>query len=226
MNKTVGKQPKTMCIVAGGEIDASCLSVVRKMSIVIGVDGGALWLVNHGVDPDVAIGDFDSVTAKEKRHVHDHAGRYIQYLPQKDETDLELAIEEAIRLKPKSVVIYGALGRRFDHALSAVQMLTRLESHNIYGEIVDNFNKINIVRRLMTLTKDTAYPYISIISLESTACVTLVGFVYNVSRKQFLSDSSLGVSNQIVDKTAEIIVHQGKILVVRSSDVRVGSRIS
>lgn len=220
------KQSKTIAIVAGGTCNKKFLSFIKVAKIVIGVDRGALWLVKHGVGLDVAIGDFDSVTKKEKQLVHDHAGRYIEYLPQKDETDLELAIEEAIRLKPKSVVIYGALGRRFDHALSAIQMLTKLGSHNIYGEIVDNFNKINIVRRLMTVTKDSVYPYISIISLGSKACVSLKGFTYNVSRKQFLPDESLGISNQIEKKTAQIIVHHGEILVVRSSDTRVGGNIS
>ncbi len=226
MKKNKSKRLKTICIVAGGEMDSGYIPDIVSASVVIGADRGALWLIRHGIDPDVAIGDFDSITSKEKLLVHNRARRYVEFSPQKDETDLELAIEEAVRLKPKVVTIYGALGRRFDHTLSAAHMLARLESHNIYGEIVDNFNKINIVRRLMTVAKDPSYPYISVLPLGSTACVSLCGFAYDVKRKTFLQDTSLGVSNQIVSENASITVHQGEVLVVRSSDVHVRSRIS
>lgn len=217
---------KIISIVAGGVVDFRHVPDIASADMVIGADRGALWLIKHGVEPDIAIGDFDSVTAKEKRQVHDHAGRYIEYSSDKDETDLELAIEEAVRQKPTAVIIYGALGKRFDHALAAIHMLTKLESHNIYGEIVDNFNKVNIVRRLSTVTNDPAYPYISLLSLDSTASVTLEGFLYDVSKRTFLRGTSLGISNRIVAKNGTIRVHAGKILVIRSSDVRVRSHLS
>lgn len=226
MNMTSVKQSKTVCIVAGGEMDTQYVSAISTADVVIGADRGALWLIEHGIDPDVVIGDFDSVTVQEKRIVHDHAGRYIEYSSDKDETDLELAIEEAVRYKPMRVIIYGVLGKRLDHTLTAIYLLERLESHNIYGEIVDNFNKIYIVRRLMSVSKDSGYPYISLLPLGVSVNITLRGFLYDVTKRSLLRAASLGVSNRILAKNASIQVHRGKILVIRSSDVRVRSRIS
>lgn len=205
---------KTIAIIAGGTPP----NITPEADWHIGVDRGALWLLRRGITPDIAIGDFDSVTKKEKKYIHDRVKKYIEYPPEKDETDLELAIDEAISLKPKEVRIYGALGRRFDHSLTAINLLLKLESHNIYGEIVDNFSKIQIVRRKLTLNKDAAYPYVSILPFGSDATVTLCGFTYNTTRKRFPLGSSLGISNKITGASAIISVHKGLVIMIRSKD--------
>jgi len=198
------------------------LPQIRRAHLIIGVDRGALWLMRHRLTPDVAIGDFDSVTKAEKKRIHDRAHVYIEYAPEKDATDLELAIDHAISLKPKEVILFGVLGRRFDHVMAAVHMLLRLESHNIYGEIVDNFSKINIVRRQQTLVYDRAYRYVSVIPVMEKATITLKGFAYELLRTTLQSGSSLGVSNEISGKSGCITVHQGLVLVIRSTDGFVG----
>lgn len=218
MKNSALQQSKTIAIVAGGILDAALLPHIRKAGFVIGVDRGALWLITHKIMPDVAIGDFDSVTTAEKKRIHDKSGVYIEYQPEKDATDLELAIDHVIPLRPKEVVLFGVLGRRFDHTMAAIHMLLRLESHNIYGLIVDNFSKINIVRRQQTVLKSSAYPYISVLPVTSTATVTLKGFAYNLVRTPLRAGSSLGISNRIFGKSAVITVHQGQALVIRSSD--------
>lgn len=211
-------QPKVIAIVAGGALGGSILPQIRKAHAVIGVDRGALWLIQHAVTPDVAIGDFDSVTKAEKKRIHDRSDVYIEYAPEKDATDLELAINHALSQKPKEVMLFGVLGRRFDHAMGAVHMLLRLESHNIYGVIVDNFNKINIVRHQQTIVKESVYPYVSIIPVGLAVTVTLKGFVYDLVCKPLHAGASLGISNELSGKSATITVHQGLALVIRSSD--------
>lgn len=49
-----------------------------KASFVIGVDRGALTLVEHGICPDIAIGDFDSVTESEFAKIKDSALELVQ----------------------------------------------------------------------------------------------------------------------------------------------------
>lgn len=216
-NRALG-QPKVIAIVAGGALDNSILPQIKKAHTVIGVDRGALWLLRHQVTPDVATGDFDSVTRVEKKRIHDGSALYVEYAPEKDATDLELAIDHAISQKPQEVVLFGVLGRRFDHAMGAVHMLLRLESHNIYGVIVDNFSKINIVRRQQALSYDSRYRYVSVIPVTKKATVTLKGFVYGLIHKTLYSGSSLGISNEISGKSAHITVHQGSVLVIQSCD--------
>lgn len=218
MINRASQRSKVISIVAGGRFSRRFLPSIRAAAVIIGVDYGAWRLVKEGVAPDIAIGDFDSVTAFQKKQIHDRAKKYIEYLPEKDMTDLELAVEEAMRLRPKEVRIYGALGGRFDHAFGAIQLLTRLVSHNINGEIVDNLNKINIVRRQLVLPSGSGFQYVSVIPLHKNAMLSLDGFAYSVSRCTFAVGSTLGISNEIVDESATISVHSGQVLVVQSND--------
>lgn len=212
---------KTVAIVAGGALRVNQLRFMKEAFYIIGVDRGALWLVQHRIRPDLAIGDFDSVNQREKTLIHKQAKSFQSYPSKKNATDLELAIDEAIKLHPDSVTIYGALGGRVDHAFAAVGLLLRLESHNILGQIVDNFNKINIVRRLATVERSREYTYISVFPMADKAVITMKGFAYDVSRHRLISGSTLGVSNEIRNKIATIIVHEGAALVIESRDRRV-----
>lgn len=213
------KKKQVVAIVAGGVLDLFILPRIRKAGYIIGVDRGAYWLLKHGIIPDVAIGDFDSVTKNEFSRIKKRVAAIIQELPHpKYATDLELAVEHAIGLKPKEVRIFGAIGTRFDHSWAGIHLLVMLSSHNIYGYIVDNFNEIYVVRRKLDLIPSVSFKYVSIFPLTDKTTVTLTGFRYNVSRREFTRGSTLGVSNEIVAFCARVIVHDGAVLLIRSRD--------
>lgn len=221
MKDRASGQPKVISIVAGGMLSKRFLPSIRATSVIIGVDRGALWLIDNGVAPDVAIGDFDSVTVSEKQRIHDGTRKYIEYPPEKDVTDLELAAEIVIPMRPSEVRIYGATGKRFDHAMGAIHVLQMLVSHNIVGVIVDNFNKINIVRRLLTVPMESGFRYVSVLPIVTSTTVSLTGFAYNLNRKPLAFGSTLGISNEIIGESATILVHKGQVLVIQSRDAPV-----
>ena len=213
------QQSKSISIVGGGELTRSCLPSICASDVCIGVDRGALWLIRHHIVPDISIGDFDSVSMRERADITASGTRVMAYPSEKDATDLELAVGEAIRLKARQVFLFGVLGRRFDHGMGAIAALRRLVSHNIYGEIVDNFSKINIVRReKKKFSRDPVYPYISVLPLTNRTLLTLSGFRYNVSKKVFSLQSTVGISNEIPGSSATVTVHNGAALIVRSRD--------
>lgn len=222
MSKVLSKQAKSIYIVAGGDIDPSFIPDIQKAKFVMGVDRGALWLISHGVRPAIAIGDFDSVNAAEQARIRSRSKKVSAFSPKKDKTDLELAIETAIGMQPNEVTIYGALGTRFDHSLGAVHMLSKLESHNICGYIVDRNNIIYIVRRQKEISRYALYPYVSILPLTTSSNVSLHGFVYDIARVTLRSGSTLGISNEILGKTAVVQVHRGPVLVIHSRDGLLG----
>jgi thiamine pyrophosphokinase len=213
------KKENHVAIVAGGTLDASMLPRIRQAALVIGADRGALWLLNHGIIPDVAVGDFDSVTAKERLYIEQKAKQVIPYQPAKDATDLELAASVAIAHKPELVSMFGVIGSRFDHSLAGIQVLHMLSSHNVKGYIVDNFCKISIVvRRVERVEKTSTYTYFSIFPFHGDAVVSLRGCAYPVTRKRFIVGSTLGVSNQIRAQYAYVHVHTGAVILVQSRD--------
>ena len=58
----------------------------------VGVDRGSLWVLEEKLPLALAIGDFDSVTAGERRLIQDSTHDFVQAQPEKDDTDLELAL--------------------------------------------------------------------------------------------------------------------------------------
>jgi len=49
-------------------------------------------LLRKGIVPDVAIGDFDSVSNEELKEIRTRVANVKQYSPDKNQTDLELAV--------------------------------------------------------------------------------------------------------------------------------------
>lgn len=212
------KKELKISIVAGGLNGKQFLPDIAQGDMVIGVDRGALWLIQKGITPHVALGDFDSVSGRELSRIRKRVGKVRLYPKKKDATDLELAVDEAIRYKPSEVRIYGALGDRFDHSLAAISLLLKLSSHNICGYIVDKFNRIQIVRRELILQPSQIFHYVSLFPVGGKVTVTLRGFAYNLRRHVIIRDSTLTISNEIIGRSATINVHRGKLLVILSRD--------
>ena len=106
-----------IAVVAGGQLE----TLPTDVDIWIGVDRGSLYLIDREIDPDLAVGDFDSVTQDEFQRIQEKAGAIIQAQPEKDDTDLELAVIACFERYPDAdLMIYGAFGGRLDHALANV----------------------------------------------------------------------------------------------------------
>ena len=205
-------------IVANGHVDEDFLPDIGSADLVIGVDRAAYWLLRHGVTPHVAIGDFDSTTRSQRAHIRKRVRDVRAFPSEKDATDLELAIDHAISLKPKEVIIYGAIGSRFDHALVAVNLLEKLLQKNIEAKIRDKHNEVFLLQSRRTIFKSPRYKYLSLLPYTPKAVVTLRGVLYPVTKHIFHRDSSLGVGNEIREKEAEVIVHSGIVLLIQSRD--------
>ena len=65
----------------------------------IGADHGAIYLLDKGIKPAMAVGDFDSLTDEEWQRVVRNVAMIERHAPEKDETDTELAIIRALTKK-------------------------------------------------------------------------------------------------------------------------------
>lgn len=202
-------------IVANGKVSKSLLKDMRQSDFVIGVDRGAYWLVKNSVVPNIAIGDFDSVNVREFEDIKKRVKRVEEHPKEKDATDMELAVEYALSLHQKEVIIYGAIGSRLDHTMGNIHLLDRLGD---IGVVRDANNEVRLVSGRLAVQKNSRYRYVSILPLTETIDVTLTGFLYDVSRARIRRGQTLGVSNEIRADKATIEVHRGKALVIRSRD--------
>lgn len=88
----------------------------QDFDCVIAVDRGYASLKRIGVDPDVAVGDFDSLGFTPSCPVR-------TFPVEKDASDMELAMREARQRGADEVLLYGAFSARLDHTLANLQVM-------------------------------------------------------------------------------------------------------
>src|SRR5699024_2475225 len=93
------KRKKSMAVIgimASGPVDhlPELDMYQQEVDTWIAADRGALTLIEKGVAVTYALGDFDSVTAEQRKIVQENATYFEAFPVEKDETDLEIAIQK------------------------------------------------------------------------------------------------------------------------------------
>lgn len=206
-------------IVGGGLLGEWALQEIGDKDYVIGADRGAMFLIRHGIKPDLAVGDFDSVSEDERTLIRNQSREIAECDAfDKDLTDMEMAFDRAMAREGKEIVLLGALGTRMDHSLANVHLLRKGLSHGIPARIKDEHNEIRLIDRQAEI-RQSRYPYISLLPLSlEVKGVTLEGFRYPLHRATLTLGQSLAVSNELAGKYGRITIEQGLLLVIQSKD--------
>ncbi|MBM4763973.1 thiamine diphosphokinase [Bacillus sp. B15-48] len=188
----------------------------------IGVDKGVMPLVTAGIIPDYAVGDFDSITEQEWQQIENLVTDLKRFQPEKDETDMELAINWALKKKPKKINLFGATGGRLDHFFGNIQLLLKPELQHISTqiEIIDCNNQIFIKGPgRYSIARSLTRKYISFVPMTPVVKgLTLSGFKYPLNNCHISFGSTLCISNELVSDAGTFSFTEGIVLVVRSSD--------
>jgi thiamine pyrophosphokinase len=189
-----------------------------KDCVWVGVDRGVFTLLSLGISPDYAFGDFDSVSQEEWALIEDKVANLRKYKPEKDETDMELALNWALTKEATKIQMFGATGGRLDHFLGNVQMLLKAVTTHI--EIIDRQNQLYVkgpgCHQLERLPEKK---YISFIPVTpEVKGLTLEGFKYPLSNRHISLGSTLCISNELLSSSGTFSITEGILMVVRSSD--------
>jgi thiamine pyrophosphokinase len=202
----------TILIFAGGDQPGLELAdELPSADLTIAADGGydLAQRLEHPVG--VLVGDMDSIQASDvpetvviERHPVD-----------KDQTDLELALELAMREDPARIVVVGGDGGRLDHELAAVGLICSSRWEGA-GEIdwVSARGWAHVVHRHRIIHADIG-AVISLIPIGGTARgVTTSGLKWELEGAVLEAGTTVGVSNVMTSPIAEIEVASGCLLVV------------
>jgi thiamine pyrophosphokinase len=112
-------RPVKAVVIAHGDVDPDDRAHLEGAELVVAADGGAVALERWGVVPHAIVGDLDSLGLERARAYEARGVTVVPYSPEKDESDLELAIAYAVRAKADDILLLGILGgARFDHELA------------------------------------------------------------------------------------------------------------
>lgn len=212
----------TAILICGGSLPAGFLREVREEypdAVVYAVDGGLAVADETGLVPDYLIGDFD--TAED-----DLVARYesrcvtIRHKPEKDATDTELAIDEAIERGADRILLLGATGSRMDHTMANIHMLYHVLQLGKQAEIWNENNRITLHHKPFVCKRDELFgTYISFLPFFGVVTgVTLKGFKYPLSGKTLTAGNSLGISNEGVEEMMEVSFTSGYLLMIEARD--------
>lgn len=115
----------TYALIANGKIHSyeKILPLVQRHQCVIAVDGGAHHCYQMNITPDLIIGDFDSISNEILHHYANVPTR--RFNSEKDETDLELALQSIYTPEVEKVTLFAATENRTDHALANLHLIRR-----------------------------------------------------------------------------------------------------
>ncbi|MDF2536672.1 MAG: thiamine diphosphokinase [Bacillales bacterium] len=209
-------------IVAGGPKeqipDLKTIQKENPNATWCGVDAGAKFLIENGITPSIAVGDFDSISNDQLKQLNAQIDSIYQLSPEKDQTDLEAALEFVSAQAEDDIIIFGATGGRFDHTYANI-MITQMISKNRKVIIRDRQNEMRILHPGTYSFEESEMKYISFLSIsEKVEHVTLIGMKYQLDDTTLFRKESLGVSNEITHHKGYISFEKGICLVVRSKD--------
>ena len=198
---------KRCVIFCGGGF--SCLDgAVLDTDLVIAADKGLVYTQQLGLQPDLVLGDFDSLG-------YVPAGAQVHPV-EKDDTDAMLAVRHGLGLGYREFLLYGSLdGPRLDHTIANFQTLQYLCDRDAFGYLVGNSYIVTAVKNGKLHFPAGLDGTVSVFCLGADARgVDIEGLYYPLKDGVLTAGFPLGVSNHFTGREAWISVREGSLLVL------------
>ena len=191
----------------------------RRNLFVIAADGGALKAGALGLRPNVVVGDADSLTDADVDRLRADGVEVLTFPSAKDESDTELAVREALRRGAERLVIVGAFGgRRFEHALANVLLLTLPELRGHDACLADGASVLRVLfgGERLEITGEVG-DNVSLLPLtEEAAGVTTDGLSYALTGATLRQGPARGLSNELSGARASVSLDAGRLAVIHT----------
>ena len=208
-------------LAAGGNPENWPQPLLTKYDAYVGIDRGALYLLQAGYPVDLAVGEFDSLSNEEQEEVFAKAKEYARSPAEKDDTDTQLGILKTFERYPQAeVTLIGATGGRLDHLLANLWLGLEPRFKPFAHQLIirDRQNYLayylpgkHIVRQVPSMK------YLAYCCLTPVSALTLKGSKYVLENKAVEYPTSYA-SNEFLSDTAEFSFSDGMIAVIQSKD--------
>lgn len=209
-------------VLVGGRVLASAdlRARVGEADLVVAADGGLRHASPLGLQPQLLVGDLDSV---RPAMLTAHPGIETEAHPaDKDALDLELALEACRRRGHDHVLVVGGLSGRLDQTLATCLIVQAAHAAGLTAEVSDGVRGLWPLRqgerRRLPLPAGRTF---SLLSLDAHATVSVRGARYPLDRATLQRGSGLGVSNVALPGGPEVQLHQGAVVIVAPGEEHV-----
>ena len=204
-------------VVAGGAVVPQFVpEAAQRAAVVIAADSGLDLAERLGLPVDLVVGDLDSVSGPALQRARD-AGVRIEASPaDKDETDLELALDAAQRsvagpVDAARVIVLGGAGGRLDHLAAVLAALTSPARSALELVAYLGTTRLDVVRSMRPLHGAPGRS-VSLLAWHGDATgVTTTGLRWPLDHAVLRAGSALGTSNEFTGPVATVSVGSGVV---------------
>jgi thiamine pyrophosphokinase len=200
-------------------LDAAWPGWDDAIAIVVAADGGVRLAEPLGLSIDRWVGDGDSVDAVRLAELR-AAGVPVRLVPRdKDESDTELALLDAIAAGVDEVTILGALGGpRFDHSLANVGLLAHPALGGRSARLLDEGARVTLLQGPGSARLDgRPGDLVTLLPFGGPAeGVVTDGLRYPLTGETLEVGPPRGLSNVRLGSSAEVRLRAGRLLLIEA----------
>ena len=208
---------KQSCLIISGGKFADIDICGMGACYVISCDSGLDHADRYGIRVDIVVGDYDSISGKNREKIEQNKVKYISYPKEKDDTDTLIAVKHALEHGYRNIDIVCAFGGRMDHSFANIQTAYYAARAGAVVRMPDENEEIYVFSNTGIELERRENSMLSVFSLsERSAGVNIKGTKYELSDAVLTSDYPLGVSNEFKDEKAAVSVGNGSLMVIIS----------
>jgi thiamine pyrophosphokinase len=207
--------PRAIIFVNGDLPDPNAArTMIQPEDVLIAADGGARHAQQLGLTPNIIIGDLDSLSTDEVNAFAKMGTHILRYPAHKDETDLELALDHALKAGYSPIILVAGLGGRLDHMLGNIALLSDPACLAANVRLDDGLTEVFFLTSQASL-RGTPGEIVSLLPWGAPAeGVHTEGLSYPLRSETLLPYRTRGVSNEMLSDTAIVSVKRGTLLCV------------
>lgn len=205
---------KTAIVLVGPSAPAPQVKeLLPDADLVVAADSGAHMAAQLDLVIDIAVGDFDSIDSGLLEELEQTA--VVERHPAaKDQTDIALALDAAIRCAPTRLVVVSGGGGRLDHAFANLLVLADPAYARTQIQAFVGDSQVWVIRDHQTLYSESGRT-VSLIAVGGAAeGITTTGLAYPLDHESLAATSTRGVSNVMTVDNPTVRVQTGVILAI------------
>jgi len=203
-------------IIANGEFTPAenIRNLIDSAHLIVAADGGLEHILRLGYVPHVLIGDMDSVQDDDLVQMKAKGVEVIIHPIEKDETDLELALQAVLQREYQHIRILAALGGRLDQTLANISLLMQRQLDGCDVRLVDASQEVFVIRR-KAFVEGKAGDIVSLIPLgDAVEGIQTEGLKYRLQGETLFPQHTRGISNRMTASRAAIQIQEGTLLCI------------
>jgi len=202
-------------VVAHGDVLPSDRGVIDAQDYVVAADGGALALEQWKLLPHLVVGDMDSLGDAGVERMARKGIPVAKFPAAKEESDLELAVAQAIAAGATEIVLLGALGGdRLDHETANLLLLADPGYDGVRIEARRGTLRIRAIRGEGSLSVGPVEAIVTLLPVNGDAeGVTTEGLRFPLRDETLRFGRARGLSNEVDSLPAKVTVRKGSLLV-------------